>query len=186
MSRPEIPPPAKLIASIIGCDATWIDRAIEALEREFGPCDFRSELMKFDQTDYYNREMGEGLVRRFVSFEEPAPRGDLARIKLTTNEIEKSMAREDGARRVNIDPGMVTLENLVLATGKNRAHRIYLADGIYADLTLIYKKGSYHPLPWTYPDYSKDDMIRIMNKIRAVYKEQLRNFLAGTKNGEAS
>ncbi|HIC91403.1 MAG TPA: DUF4416 family protein, partial [Syntrophaceae bacterium] len=93
--------------------------------------------------------------------------------KLYTNSIEKHFCI-DHKRRVNIDPGYITPERLVLATGKNYSHRIYLRDGIYADLTLIFKKGSFRPLEWTYPDYATSQVIELMNAIRKRYISQLR------------
>jgi hypothetical protein len=68
---------------------------------------------------------------------------------------------------------LLTLGNFVLATGKNNAHRIYLQDGIFADLTLIYRSGTYHPLEWTYPDYADNGLISILNRLREHYKWRL-------------
>ncbi|MCK4785250.1 MAG: DUF4416 family protein, partial [Desulfobacteraceae bacterium] len=74
----------------------------------------------------------------------------------------------------NIDPGCISPERLILATGKNYVHRIYLSKGIYADLTLIFKKGSFSPLKWTYPDYADPEVIGFFNGVRGQYMDQLR------------
>ncbi|MBW1804141.1 MAG: DUF4416 family protein [Deltaproteobacteria bacterium] len=79
-----------------------------------------------------------------------------------------------GKRRVNIDPGYISMERLVLATGKNYTHRIYLAGGIYADLTLVFHKGSFKPLEWTYKDYATPEVIGFFNALRDRYKNQIR------------
>ena len=66
------------------------------------------------------------------------------------------------------------MERLILATGKNYTHRIYLGQGIYADLTLIYQRGTFQPLEWTYRDYSDPEMIDCFNRLREGYKNQIR------------
>ena len=80
----------------------------------------------------------------------------------------------DGRRTVNIDPGYICLERLVLATGKNYTHRIYLSRGIYADLTLVFHRQSFRTLPWTYPDYADPSAVEVFNALRERYKAQLR------------
>ena len=98
--------------------------------------------------------MGDNLFRKLISFEKLIKPETLSDIKLFTNSIENEHLAEGGKRIVNIDPGYISLEKLVLATGKNFAHRIYLRNGIYADLTLVYKNGDFQPLEWTFPDYA--------------------------------
>jgi hypothetical protein len=117
--------------------------------------------------------MGWPLHRRFVSFEQLIRPLNVVEIKLTTNKIENDHL-QDGKRQINIDPGYISLERLVLATGKNYAHRIYLSKGIYADLSLIFHKGSFDPLPWTYKDYASPETIALFNNVRERYKRQLR------------
>jgi hypothetical protein len=92
----------------------------------------------------------------------------LAQIKVRTNQIEQHYGR-DGKRSVNIDPGYLLQERFVLASGKNYSHRIYLSEGIYADLTLIYHQGRFQQLPWTYPDYADGPMLRVLERIRHKY-----------------
>jgi len=127
----------------------------------------------FDRTRYYEREMGWPLYRRFVSFKELIPPETLVAIKLETNAIETDFL-DQGNRRINIDPGMISAERLILATGKNYIHRIYLSKGIYADLTLLFKRGSFTPLAWTYRDYADPEMILFFNELRHTYMEQLK------------
>ena len=135
--------------------------------------DMRSEECFFDRTTYYKREMGWPLHRRFVSFTELADPEELVETKLRTNRLERDFMKE-GRRLVNIDPGYVSLERLILATGKNYTHRVYLSKGIFADLTLIFQRGGFRALEWTYPDYAEDFSIAFFNSVRERYMTQLR------------
>ena len=139
-----------------------------AMEKIWGPIDFLSEGRAFDFTHYYEKEMGRSLTRRWAAFKNLVPQQDLPEIKWQALELEKQWCTERG-RRLNIDPGFITAERLVLSTGKNYSHRIYLARGIFADLTLLFHNGSYQPLPWTYPDYRDEASLRMFNKIREKY-----------------
>jgi hypothetical protein len=150
-----------------------IEAALGDLRERFGPTDRISGELPFDRTRYYAREMGWPLHRRFVSFRYLVPPERLVEIKLETNRVEqRRLVRGD--RRVNIDPGILSAERLVLATGKNYTHRIYLSRGIHADLTLMFQKGSFHPLPWTYPDYADPRTIQFFNEVREQYMMQAR------------
>ena len=146
---------------------------IAQLSGIYGPVDWVSPELFFDRTRYYAREMGWPLYRRFISFEKLAYPDRLVEIKVKTNEIEGKYLRE-GNRRVNIDPGYISAERLVLATGKNYIHRIYLSKGIYADLTLVFKKESFRPVAWTYPDYAELEVIGYLNGVRKKYMGQLK------------
>jgi len=173
MSRPHEPKRAKLFVSVISAAPERIARALAALAERYGPMDFVSAVLPFAYTDYYYAEMGSPLWRRFGSFVSLVGQGDLVRIKEETNELEGKMS-EGGRRSVNIDPGYLLAERLVLATGKNCAHRIYLDRGIYADLTLVFHRKAYQPLPWTYPDYGDEGVRGWLGVLRQKYLLQLR------------
>jgi hypothetical protein len=173
MSHPHLPEKVRLIASLFSPDSGVIDRAIAQLSEIYGSVEWVSPEMFFDRTRYYAREMGWPLYRRFVSFEELISPETLVEVKLTTNVVENEYLVQ-GNRRINIDPGYISLERLVLATGKNYIHRVYLAKGIFADLTLVFKRGSFRPLEWTYRDYSAPEMIAVFNELRSAYMEKLR------------
>jgi Domain of unknown function (DUF4416) len=173
MSRPREPKPAKLFVSVISAAPERIARVLVELAERHGPMDFVSAVLPFDYTDYYYAEMGMPLWRRFASFVSLVSQGDLVRIKEETNELEGRMS-EGGRRSVNIDPGYLVAERLVLATGKNCAHRIYLDHGIYADLTLVFQQKTYRPLPWTYPDYGDERVRGWLGVLRQKYVLQLR------------
>ncbi len=172
MGKIREPPPVKLIASMFTGDETLLAVARGALTNRFGPVDYQSEILPFRQTDYYTREFGPGLVRQIVAFAELIPLRRLAEVKRATNELELTWA-VDGKRRVNLDPGYVSLGKLVLATTKDYSHRIYLGQGIYAEVTLKYEHGRFQPWPWTYPDYASERYLEIFGEIRHVYADQL-------------
>lgn len=165
MSRPREPQPAKLIVGLLFRDFDIRERALIALEEQFGPLDWISEAKSFVYTSYYESEMGPGIYRQTASFNRLVPPTDLVDIKLATNRLEDDFSR-DGGRQINIDPGLLSEERVILATGKNYTHRIHLRGGIYADLTLIYQAGSYQVLPWTYPDYRDPLLLHFFNALR--------------------
>ncbi|MEN6621813.1 MAG: DUF4416 family protein [Smithella sp.] len=173
MSKPTPAEPVKLIFSVFAASGSQLDKVIDRLSMLYGLPDFVSDLVLFDYTDYYSREMGKNLVRRFLSIEKLIKPEKLPDIKLATNEIENDFAQNDN-RLVNIDPGYIAKGHLILATGKRYAHRPYLRDGIYADLTLIYQNKKFCPLPWTYPDYADEKQLSMLAKIRATYLLQLK------------
>jgi len=173
MSLPQAPRPAKLIIGLIMKDKTLIEPLSVALCSSFGPLDLVSAWMPFDYTTYYEPEMGAPLARRVLAFKNLVRQNELPSIKLTTNRLEEAYA-QNGKRRVNIDPGYLLLERLVLASGKNFSHRIYIGQGIYADLTLIYQHGGFEKLPWTYPDYADQPMQAVLLQIRSKYALDLK------------
>ncbi|MBW2365066.1 MAG: DUF4416 family protein [Deltaproteobacteria bacterium] len=180
MSLPQKPKPAKLVIGIFMKDKALAKPVAQELIDHFGHMDLLSAWFPFDYTDYYHTEMGRPLVRRVFSFIELIEQTFLAEVKNITNRIEEKYSK-NGSRRVNIDPGYLLLERFVLATGKNFAHRIYIGKEIYADLTLIYKDGGYQKLPWTYPDYSAEDMTKYLLKVRSKYTYDLKQELSDNK-----
>jgi hypothetical protein len=167
------PSSVKLIVSLLAANSDLFAEAAVGLEQRFGSIDFQSELLPFEHTDYYAAEFGSPLARQIVTFQRLVAPTELPGIKRQTNELEWAIARE-GRRRVNIDPGYVSLAKLVLATTKDHAHRLYLGQGIYGEVTLAYQGGRFRPWPWTYPDYGDEGMCALILQIRRRYKAQLR------------
>lgn len=166
-------PRAKLFMSIIFREEVYYIKALKSLIKKYGKLDFESEIMPFNWTTYYNKEMGEGLLRKFISFKKLIFMEELKKIKLNTIKLERKLL-ENNKRRVNIDPGIITLNNFVLATTKGYTHRIYLGNGIYGDLTLIYKSNGFKPLEWTYPDYKDEKTLNLLFNLREDLKKTLR------------
>ena len=173
MSQPKHSEPVKLISSIFSNNKDLLNITIKELSNKFGNIDYISKFVLFDYTDYYEKEMGAPLFRRFISFETLLNPEMLPDIKQYTNKIEERFLKEE-KRQVNIDPGYLSQAHLILATGKAYTHRPYLRNGIYADLTLIYTNNNFQSLDWTYPDYAGEIIIGILNIIRKKYLMQLR------------
>jgi hypothetical protein len=173
MSVPQPSRPAKLVIGLLLARQDLLPPVASELEAAFGRLDVVSTWMPFHYTAYYAQEMGAGLFRRVLVFRSLVAQEQLPEIKLATNAIERAYA-SGGRRRVNIDPGYLLLERFVLATGKNYSHRIYLGKGIYADLTLIFRRGAFQALPWTYPDYADLPLRRFLLAVRGRYAQDLR------------
>jgi hypothetical protein len=169
------PRPVKPVAGLLSAREDLLDEAGRRLEGILGPLDRVSPTLDFDATDYYVPEMGEGIRRRYLSFRDLIPPGRLPGLKIAANELEAMLG--DGSafpRPVNIDPGYVAMHRLVLASTKDGPHRLYIGEGVFGELTLLYRSGSFTPLPWTYADYRTGEARRFFGEVREMYKEQLR------------
>lgn len=166
--------PVKLIAGFIFNNEDYFNWAKKILEKRFGKVDFESQALPFVHTNYYERELGTNLKRKFVSFRKLISPSNLPKIKIFTNKIEYKLSKRSN-RQINIDPGYLELSKLVLASTKDYKHRIYLGKGIFAEITLLYQDNSFRPWEWTYPDYKTHGYIQIFNKIRQIYYNQMRS-----------
>ena len=173
MSRPQTPKPAKLVIGFFLKEKDLVVPVVKALTEKFGPVDIVSSWLPFNFTTYYEPEMGKPLFRRMLAFETLIKQSALSEIKQVTNDLELAYLK-DNKRRVNLDPGYLLRERFVLATGKNFSHRIYIGQRIYADLTLIYTKGGFKKLPWTYPDYAEPNMLIYLERVRNKYVSDLK------------
>ena len=176
MSLPQAPKPAKLVISLFMKKKRLIDSVAVQLIEKFGLVDIISPWFSFDYTTYYKTEMGAPLFRRVLTFKKLIKQSALSDIKITTNSLEQQYLLNSD-RMINIDPGYMLQERFVLATGKNFAHRIYIGKNIYADLTLIYTKGAFQKLPWTYPDYADKEMLSCLELVRKKYTEDLKQII---------
>ncbi len=173
MNRPQTPKPAKLVIGFFLKEKDLVVPVVKALVDKFGPVDIVSPWFPFNFTTYYEAEMGASLFRRMLAFETMIKQSALSDIKLTTNDLELEYSK-NSKRMINLDPGYMLRERFVLATGKNYSHRIYIGKRIYADLTLIYIKGRFRKLPWTYPDYAEQNMLTYLERVRNKYVIDLR------------
>ncbi|MBN2001417.1 DUF4416 family protein [candidate division KSB1 bacterium] len=176
--KPGEPTPVKFVMAILYSDNVLLETAAGLLLQHFGPIDYKSPAQPFDITDYYVPEMGQPIFRCFFSFTKLINPGTLAEIKINCNTLEDQLA-VDGKRKINLDPGYMDYDKYVLASAKYNAHKIYLDKGIYADLTLRYRKGQFIPSAWCFPDFRSGAYDAIFLHIRAKYKGQLRKNLAG-------
>ncbi len=161
------PKPALLVMGVLGGQHAAYERIRERTEAFFGPLIGEGEFFPFRRySTYYEEEMGEHLLKSFWAFDGAFPRGALAEAKLATNRIERETSRS-GRRTINLDPGLLTPESLVLATTKPYSHRIYLSKGIYAELVFLFRRdGSIEFMPWTYPDYREEKTGEFFARLR--------------------
>ncbi len=165
--------PAKLIIGMFTNRLELFQETLKVLKKRFGPADYESPLFPFDKTNYYEEEFGKDLKRKFYSFKKLIKAEDLPKIKIFTNSLEKKFS-EEGNRLINLDPGYLAPAKLVLATTKDYQHRIYYGKGIYGEVTLRYKRRSFIPWEWTYPEYKTKEYVEIFSHIRKIYMGQLK------------
>lgn len=173
MGIPLKPLPVKLIVGLITHDIELLQRTRKLLEKCFGHADAVSPLFAFNLTHYYEEELGKDLKRVFLGFEKPVVADALGDVKRWTNSLEIRLSRGPKKRTVNIDPGYISLAKLVLATTKNHSHRIYIRQGIFEEVTLVFRGHTFAPLNWTYPDYRQESHIAFFNQIRETYKQRI-------------
>ncbi len=178
MSRRTPPLPARLLISVIYREEKDFDRSLAQIASRLGDIARTSVPFPFDRTAYYEREMGTPLLRRFVLMKDAVSRDELASAKLAAEAIENECS-VNGKRTVNIDPGLLADENFILATGKNYSHRIYLRDGVFADLALVYERGEYRALPWTYPDFASPEIRAFLTGLRREARENRKSAAGG-------
>lgn len=178
------PNPVKLIFSIISAENNLFYEAKDLLVSYFGNIDMESDFQLFDYTSYYRDEMGDRLKQKMISFEKLILPDQLSNIKINSNKWELIFGTRsdcldeviENKRKVNLDPGYVTLNKFILASTKDGPARIYLKQGIYAEITLRFMNSSYHPLEWTYQNYKTELYLSFLNKVRERYKKEIRGY----------
>lgn len=164
--------PYKLFIAVIFNQSVSQKSIVDRCCSVWGEADYISDIIDFSFTDYYEKEMGRGLKRFFISHKELVAPSSLVDFKIKSNILESEFL-DASNRLVNLDPGLLNLSRVILATTKDNAHRIPLSKGIYAEITLLYKKKDFVSLPWTYPDYSTDAYKKILLDIRRIFKSQI-------------
>ncbi len=175
------PKPVLLMMAIFSRHETALDWSRTRGAEAWGPLALASDVFAFDETPYYEKTMGPALKKQLLAFEPLVDPGQLAALKHTTNQWEAEYAdkhgREHGSsepRPLNLDPGYLSEAKLVLATTKDRDHRIYLGDGIFAEVTLHYHAGQWRSRAWTYPDYQRPDYHAFFSECRTHLRARLR------------
>jgi len=172
------PKPVKLICGILACDEPALDAARREFCRVFGAADCVSEVWPFDLTTYYAPQAGPTILRQFVSIDELVCPSRLASIKHTTNRLEQELAAQLGRpwpRPVNFDPGLIEPSKLVLASTKNFAHRIYIGENMYAEVTMTYVRGKWETFPFTFPDFKSGRYDRFLSRVRERLAQQTKS-----------
>ncbi len=179
------PLPAKLFVGMLSPDLDLLSTCTDILSEEYGPLDLVSEVVPWDTTDYYREELGTGIYRKFIFFEETVDPGCLPAVKRFTNAVEGRFSLPDSSgskRTINLDPGYVTEAKVVLASTKDFAHRVYIGDGIYGEVTLRYssKDHGFEILDHTYFDFRTEQYRMLFNRARAILRSELNQARKGT------
>lgn len=172
--KPLIANPVKYFAGALYSSESLLEKSVRLLSKRFSPTDLVSDSFPFDNTNYYDAEMGAPIFRKFFSFSDLISPNFLAEAKLITNDIEDSLTVED-KRKVNLDVGYMDYDKVVLGSAKYGIHKIYLDKGIYADMALHYEKGNYSPYPWVFMDFKFPDYYHFFLKMRMIYKDRMKN-----------
>ncbi len=169
--------PVKPFAGVLLSDERLVPHVQEQLVTLFGPIDHKTGILRFESTDYYSEEMGDALDRIFFSFENLVEADRLERVKLETNRIETELGvvSKSVRRPVNLDPGYIEQSKVILFSTKNFYHRAYLGSGIFAEVTMHFKKNTNQFFPWTYPDYKSPASQEFFDRMRQIYRTQLDN-----------
>lgn len=175
------PQPVLRLLAIVSRHESALAWAREKTEAALGASSLTSEAFAFKDTDYYDEEMGCELKKQFVVSADLVDPEELAQLKTQTNAWESEYAgthKHNEPRPLNLDPGYIAESKLVLASTKNHSHRIYLSQGIYAEITLGYsRKSGWVAMPWTYPDYKRSDFQTYFSECRQYLRQQLRSRL---------
>jgi hypothetical protein len=163
----------KWFVGVLSTEPSVHEQLFEQLKQRFGDIEQVTDPVPFTFTQYYHEEMGGEPQRFFIVFKDLVDPSRLADGKIYTNQIEQQYT-VSGKRRINLDPGLVSSENVILATTKNRSHRIPLHDGLYGEVTLLYRNRTYQALPWTYADFASPEWISFFCTIRRNYREQMK------------
>jgi hypothetical protein len=174
MGSSKIPSKVKLIIGILGENQEILKSLREILCSRLGAEEEVMAPIPFGWTRFYSDELGDNPWRTFVSYEELIPREKLVDVKLATNALEQEFSRE-GRRRVNQDPGYLTLGQLFHASTKDQRQRVYVRDGIYVEPTLYFQDGAFHAFPWTYRDYQSPEYLAWFLKARSKLAYQRRH-----------
>jgi hypothetical protein len=176
MAEPRIPDPVLLVVAVFSRHSQLRHRARTRLEEDFGPVAGVSPSYEFNQTTYYQPTMGPELTKEFLFFRDLVDPDCLAAVKLRTNLLERELAVESPGREsrpLNLDPGILTLGKFHLATVKDQAHRVYLGQGIFGEVTLRFQDGEFAPCPWTYADYRQPLVLDFLKEARDFYRHRL-------------
>jgi len=164
----------KLFIGVLTSSPDLLPEIEERLASLFGSVDSQSDLLPFDQTHYYDEEMGAPIFRRFFSLAALIDPSEISSIKIKTNDLESAFCgRCSKPRPVNLDPGYLEQSKIVLASTKNYFHRILISGGIYAEVTLHYEEGEWRAFPWTFPDYKSGRYHEYFSSLRELYRSQL-------------
>lgn len=176
MGKIKTPGQVKVFCGLLYSDEEIVSAVKNSLKEIWGKVDMEAGPFPFDFTDYYAEEMGQGLKKRFFSFQDLQDPDYAWEWKITTNRLEEQSASLTGGKRIiNLDPGYLNLSKVVLLSTKDYYHRIYLGAGVYAETTLHFNRGAFAFFPWTYPDYQTESYLDFFTSLRNIYQEQIKD-----------
>jgi hypothetical protein len=170
--------PVMLITAVTSRHDSALAWTVEQATGQWGSLCLQSPVFDFTETDFYTQSMGTGLKKQFLAFDNLISPGEIAATKIISNDWENQYASEtnhEELRPLNIDPGYISEAKLVLVTTKDRDHRIYLQQGIFAEVTLFYRSGQWTSSRWTYPDYQRTDFQEFFTKCRELLRARIRS-----------
>jgi hypothetical protein len=176
MGVPREPPHSLLVVACFSRHLNALDWADAQLTSRFGEILLKSNDFSFHHTKYYDSTMGTGLTKRFLVFDELPSPDCLPEVKQFTIALEKELAscgQYSDSRPLNLDPGLLQLGKFLLASTKDQGHRIYLRDGIFAEVTLRFTAGAFDVWPWTYADYREEAVREFLGQARALLYERV-------------
>jgi len=173
MGRSQTPQSVMLLLAAFSRHDGALDWTRDWAVERWGPIALESPRFSFTETDYYEPSMGSGLRKTFFVFEKLIDPGDLTLAKRDTNQAEVEYAasrRHTESRPLNLDPGYLSESKLVLASTKDHAHRLYIGQGMFAEITLRFHRGKWQPWEWTYPDYRRADFHEFFDAARDQFR----------------
>lgn len=171
-----MPQPVLLLLAAFSRHDSALDGAWRRAAERWGPIALTSPAFAFEETAYYEPTMGAGLKKQFAVFEQLVDPGSLPEFKLEAIAWEAEVAasgEHPEARPLNLDPGYLTLGKLILASTKDYAHRIYLREGVHAEITLYWRRGKWEGHEWTFPDYRRADYHQFFTAARDYYQRRI-------------
>lgn len=169
------PLPVQFFCALLGSSAEHLQIAYTALKKKFPQAEWMGNPFPFVGTSYYENEIGNSPWRGFVKLDGLKPREQMVEIKKWTNQLELKLF--EGPRLVNFDPGYLTPGQVFLATTKDQRHRVYLSEGIFAEVTLYFEGKSCGHFPWTYYDWQSEIYKERFKTLRAQHKAELKNWI---------
>lgn len=173
MARKQEAGQGRLFVSVIHSSMDAMAESLNALEKRFGLVQYETMEIECADKTTYREEMGDNLIRRLFSFERPIDRDRLPTIKAVCTKVEGQFAdKVDGYpfRTVNIDPGILTPSNIIIASHREYNHSVCLEDGVFAELVLVWGKEGFVRLPWTNADLCHDEAIDFFGRVRDVFE----------------
>lgn len=184
MGKSIYPAEAKAILFLLTNQIELAQKVIAHFEPILGPVEIQSAWHPFDQSNYYEKELGKNLKRCLVGFKNIFEPHRLVELKELTTRLEHpsplpspTRGEGEGKRVINVDPGYVDLFKVVLASGKGGGQKVALAKEVHAYTLLRYEKGEWYPFEWTYPDFKEPTYHKDLLEIRKRLKRELASHL---------